>query len=172
MMRAGYYDESLALTRNAGEVANLLQLFASEPESLRRWKSLSGRERWSDFRPKRVRDALASSGDLLITEERYSRLSEIATHATPETRPQAHNPLARPSQAPVFQAAGALVALNEAALAAAVLTIPATALIDVGTARRLKILEAARSLAEQLGGANLLEIDEYYEGVRRRLGAA
>src|SRR5690242_12947707 len=99
---------------------------------------------------------LEASGGVLISSERYTRLSEIATHATPDTRPQAHNPLLAPNVVPIFQIGGALVALNEAAIVAAVVTIPATALIDHGLERQSLILGAAEQLAEQLGGANVL----------------
>jgi hypothetical protein len=34
----GYYDESLALTRNLGEIANLLFLFAARPELPEVWR--------------------------------------------------------------------------------------------------------------------------------------
>ena len=93
LLRLGYYDESLSLSRNAGEVANLLALFERDSPALADWRALSGPERWGKYRPARVRTMLEAHGGPLISTDRYSRLSEIGTHATPSTRPQAHNPL-------------------------------------------------------------------------------
>jgi hypothetical protein len=138
-----------------------------QPQMLEEWKSLDGRARWARYRPKAVRDALDATRDVLYSEERYSRVSELATHVTPETRPQAHNPFGIPSQATIFQMAGLLISLNEAALVTCLVTVPATALIDHGRDMRLQLLNAGKRLAEQLGGADVLEIDEYYEQVRR-----
>jgi hypothetical protein len=166
LFRFGYYDESLALTRNAGEVVNLLQLFASDSSALDEWKALPSRERWTRYKPSAVRAKLARSDQVLISAERYARLSEVATHVTPNTRPQAHNPFGIPSQAPVFQPPGMLLALNEAAVATALLMIPATALIDHGRARRLELLHAGRRLGENIGRADILEIQDWYAEVR------
>jgi hypothetical protein len=71
----------------------------------------------------------------------------------------------------VFQASGALVSLNEAAMVAALITLPATALIDHRPQRRLLILHAGRRLGEQLGGVNVIDVDEYYEHARSTLKA-
>jgi hypothetical protein len=109
LMRTGYYDESLGLCRNVGETANLLRLFEMQPQVLEEWKHLDGRARWGRYRPKAVRDALGVTGDVLYSEERYSRVSELATHVTPDTRPQAHNPFGIPSQATIFQMSGLLI---------------------------------------------------------------
>ncbi len=145
LFRCGYYDEAMSLARNAGEVANLFALFEQNRAAFDDWRALDGKKRWQNYRPAKVREALKDAGALLITDDRYSKLGALATHAVPETRPQAHNPFGAPNQVPNFQLPGMLVTLNEVALVAAVITIPATALIDTGPGRRQQVLRAGVS---------------------------
>src|SRR5262245_48629772 len=45
LMRLGFYDESLVLSRGIGEIANLFLLFKEEPRALEEWKVSSRGER-------------------------------------------------------------------------------------------------------------------------------
>src|SRR5712691_8505144 len=47
----GYYDESLALTRNLGEIANLLFLFAARPDLEETWRLADDATRRKAFSP-------------------------------------------------------------------------------------------------------------------------
>ena len=47
----GQYDESLLLTRSIGEIANLVFLFAQDPESFAAWSTASENDRRRDFSP-------------------------------------------------------------------------------------------------------------------------
>src|SRR4051794_4920762 len=54
----GLYDESLALTRSVGEIANLLFLFVNDDSARRSWQSGSKQILKREFRPVNVRLAL------------------------------------------------------------------------------------------------------------------
>jgi hypothetical protein len=119
LAKFGLYDEALTLVRNIGELANLLFLFAWSPADLATWKGMSRRERMAVYRPAAVRIKLSKVETKLIPmgDEKHRLLSERAAHVTPDTRPQVHNVLGRPSLGGLFQAVGFLVCLNELALA-------------------------------------------------------
>jgi len=164
----GFYDEALALTRGVGELANLFMLFAQDSASLDDWKRCSRRDRLQKYSPYHVRLALERHGvNPPISQERYALLSERAAHATPETAPQAHNPLGIPTAGASLQEAGLLVALNEIAVAVSLATSFGALLLDLDKEVKREILDAAKSLADSIGGATITEIDDYYAEVLR-----
>ncbi len=113
LLKFGFYDESLTLTRNIGEVANLFYLFATKPDSCEQWRSLDSRSRQREFGPVAVRKKLEAAGKPIPIDQTLSKgLSEIGVHPTPDIKPEAHNPLGIPMVAHL-QEAGALLALNE-----------------------------------------------------------
>lgn len=92
MISDNLYDESLNLTRSIAEATNLLFLFNEDQEALEAWKAASRRERLDKFGPGVVRRALhKASGVIPVSDEAYRELCEVATHVTPETRPNNHD---------------------------------------------------------------------------------
>ncbi len=88
----GYYDESLALTRNLGEIANLLFLFAAKPDSLEAWQLADEKKRKSDFTPVKVRLKLEEINLVPpIDQSRYGLLCEAGVHLGPSVSPQTFN---------------------------------------------------------------------------------
>jgi hypothetical protein len=111
---SGYYDESLALTRSVGEIANLLFLFAAKPEALERWRGADEALRKKEFGPVKVRIQLEALGlTPPVTADRYGQLSEVGTHVVPTVAPQAFNEHGRPTLGARFQYQGLMVVLNE-----------------------------------------------------------
>lgn len=168
LMRFGFYDEALANVRGVGEVANLLFLFAFEPDALEEWRATSAKERRRNFQPLRVRQRLEQIGEQPpISQERYSLLSE-RLHSSPEP-PRAHNPFRVPVLAAVYQPMGALLVLNELAAAVA-LAASGTALVQEGRLdddRRGALAQAASDLGERLGGVSITEVEALHEELER-----
>jgi hypothetical protein len=131
LLLLGFYDESLSLTRSIGEIANLFFLFNADGATLSQWKESTKDQRRNHFGPGRVRGRLQTMNlPLLIDDARYGELCEVATHPTPETKPQAHNLLGMPCCGAEFQDAGVLVALNDLALATGWALIPIPTLLN------------------------------------------
>ena len=165
MLRFGFYDEALLLCRAMGETSNLLQLFATDKESLRSWKSASRSERIREFGPAKVRIRLEKQTGPSVNKERYRLLSERAAHVTPDTKPQSHNALGMPTAVPIIQEAGLLVCLNELALALSTATAFGALVLELDDELRKRITSEARALIENIGGATITEIDEYHRRV-------
>lgn len=166
LMRLGFYDETLVLCRGIGEVANLLDLFQQDRHAFEKWKSSSRRDRLKEFGPVGVRlrlEALQASPP--ISQQRYTLLSERAAHVHPGTKPQAHNILGLPMAGATLQAEGLLVCLNELAVALSLATAFGALLLDLDKELENRIIASARSLAEEIGGATITEIDDYYRDV-------
>ncbi len=87
------YDEALNLTRSIAEITNLMVLFDGRPEIFARWKTASRKERLNEFSPAKIREKLQKNGwsILPVSKEAYQELCEIATHVTPDTRPNRHD---------------------------------------------------------------------------------
>lgn len=151
----GYYDESLALTRNLGELANLLFLFAAEPASLALWRSADEKQRKREFGPVKVRLKLEDRGlRPPVDESRYSLLCEVGVHVQPTVAPQSYNEHGRATLGAQFQDEGFMCALNELALAVAeaaacVSTFPGNA------ERRMSLRVASEVLLNTVGGLDL-----------------
>jgi hypothetical protein len=172
LLRFGLYDEALATVRHVGEIANLLFLFTIDPRGLDEWRTATPRDRWVSFRPAAVRQRLEKAGEQVpITSERYGLLSEGAIH--PSARPpQSHNPLGI-SVTATYQRVGALLVLNELALATAFVALAAA--LSPGTLeadRKRQLLSAGRSLAEGIGGVTVTDVERLYEDLRRQPGFA
>jgi hypothetical protein len=112
----GYYDESLALTRNLGEMANLLFLFAARPDLVETWRSGDDKARWKEFRPAKVRRTLEEMNLCPPVDElRYGLLCEVGVHLVPSVSPQSFNEHGRSTLGATFQYEGLMCALNELA---------------------------------------------------------
>lgn len=159
----GFYDESLALTRSIGETANLLFLFYQATTSLAEWQSLSKQHRLRQFSPVKVRIRLEEAGLLVpIQETRYAELCEVATHPTPHTKPQSHNPLGIPTAGARYQEAGVLVALNELSAAAAFSLIPLPKLLVHPEERRIELKAAGLALLRSVGGVDITTVKDLF----------
>jgi hypothetical protein len=170
LLLMGFYDESLSLTRNVGEIANLLLLFNQDASALPQWLVSSKQLRMKEFGPAAVRKRLEVIGRdksvdlqlLYVNQERYGSLCELATHPTPQTKPQAHNALGIPFSAGEFQEAGLLVSLNELAEAVSRAVIPLPKLLGYDNQRRSEIQERASILLSSVGKLSVENQQEMY----------
>jgi hypothetical protein len=158
-----YYDESLSLARNVGEIANLLSLFQNDPAALTKWETLPGDKRWREFRPKAVRTKLLALGHpLLVTEAEYSVLSEVATHVGPTTSPQTLSTAQRPKLG-TFPTVYALVTcLNELGWAVGSVCLPGALLLLKGKEAKA-LLELGAQLLRSVGGLRLDKVPAMYK---------
>jgi hypothetical protein len=164
LLCSGYYDESLALSRNLGEVANLFWFFLHRPAELDRWRQSDEKTRKRDFSPVRIRIALENAGvPVPIDEARYAGLCETAVHAGPNTAPQAHNPVGVPTLGAVFQEAGYLASLNELAGATGVCAAGMIRLLNLGD-REQRLKESSVALLRAVGGVDLAAVRNSLSG--------
>lgn len=155
LLCAGYYDESLALSRSLGEVANLLWLFRHMPDEQERWRSADKHTRWKEFSPLKVRLSIEDAGlPVPIDKTRYAGLCDTAVHVRPETAPQVYNPLGLPTLGSVFQEGGCLASLNELAGATGVCAVGLIPLLTMEE-RRQRLKESAVSLLRSVGSVDL-----------------
>lgn len=168
LLRHGYYDESLSLTRSIAETANLLFLFWQEPAAFDQWKKTDKAARLREFSPAAVRRQLKKR-DMPIPADsaRYSEFCEIATHVTPATKPQAHNPLQIPTLGSYFQAAGFLMALNELSDMVAFSTFAASRLVVLEKPVAREIALASAELIRNAGGIGILNIRQALESSKQ-----
>jgi hypothetical protein len=149
----GYYDESLALSRTVGEIANLLWLCQQDEASFTAWRTLNGKARWAQFRPKAVRQSLEAKGCVvLVKEDDYSALSGLSAHPSPDTSPQNMGLHGRPTTGGQFRPDTFLISLNEIAYAVAVVALAGIPLFLKGKPA-VAILELSRATIENVGGA-------------------
>ncbi len=124
LLRIAYYDEALNEVRSLGELGNLLSLFWTEPDEIDRWRSLSDRERQREFSPAAVRNTLKTrSGNLVMDDYTYRELCELATHVTPQTKPNWHNDFSRPIVGGIPQTDGAQRVLERLASVSAAVAV-------------------------------------------------
>jgi hypothetical protein len=158
----GYYDESLTLSRSIGEIANLLWLFQSDHSTLDAWKTLDGRARWNNFRPAAVRRKLVALNQVvLVDEDDYSVLSEVATHVSPGTSPQTLGVHRRPNLGGFFLEDAFIAALNELAWNTGVVCLPAGLLL-LTDAPRKRVLQAGADLLAAVGGIRVSKLGEFW----------
>ena len=162
LVRFGFYDEVLVLSRGLGEIANLMQLFVCDPGSFNEWKNASPTIIRKEFSPVKVRVKIESTTlSPIINKDRYGLLSERATHVHPETTPQMHNVYEQPVAGAKLQDAGILICMNELALPICIIALYSAKLLNIENTISMHIMLSARRLAEQLGGINITTIDEY-----------
>ena len=161
LLRFGFYDESLAITRTIGETANLFFLFVHDRSALAEWLSMDEKTRWRTFRPLKVRETLAAKGlPLPVTHTRYADLSEISAHVTPDTKPNAHHEHQRPSSGGYFKDVSSLMALNELAAVVAIAAFAAAQLAELDDVHRKLVSEASHDLLLSVGGVSLATLKD------------
>jgi hypothetical protein len=161
LYRMGYYDESLMLTRGIGEIANLLHLFYQEPSKISTWENLNDRQRFSQFKPSKVRNQLVSLiGFAPIDSERYSKLCSVGTHPDPNEIPGHYTGTGIPVLGMVLQEAGAFVAMNELgfALGLVLSTIPKLLKLEKNLGKEMQ--EAALHLIRELGDFTIINYNQ------------
>jgi len=110
----GYYDESLALTRNLGEIANLMFLFAARPDLEETWRLADDATRRKAFSPVKVRCTLEEMNlQPPVDKSRYGLLCEVGVHLVPSVSPQMFNDHGRSTLGARFQDEGLMCAFNE-----------------------------------------------------------
>lgn len=151
LLKFGFYDESLALCRNMGENANLLNLLALDSEALTDWKASQ-----EGFRPVEVRRQIeAIQGKVLIDRYRYQTLSSVAVHANPTTIPQTYNPIRLPVVGAQAQDEGIMLCLNELALPLAVSAAFGARLINLEPEIKERIKSSAVDLLRRAGAITI-----------------
>lgn len=166
LLRFGFYDESLVLSRAIGETANLLQLFCHNRDALQDWRALSRTDRIKRFSPVKVRCRLEElETSPLINEERYRQVCERVVHAQPKTRPQSYNILGIPGTGATFQREGVLICLNEVALPTSGAACFGALILDLEVGVKETIVSAAKGLVKEIGCMDITEIDDYHRHV-------
>ena len=157
LLRAGFYDDALALARTIGEAANLLFMFAQIPTEYDRWSTISDAQRRKDFSPIKVRLSLEEKGiPIPIDQHRYSDLSEIAVHLTPHSRPNSHHRDQRPASGGHFNLVNAIAALNEVSGVIAISGFSIVQLIKgLSPDHKKQVMLTARALLQSVGAVNL-----------------
>ena len=151
----GYYDESFALIRNIGEIANLLFLFAAQPDSLQTWRSASEQKRKREFGPVKVRLKLeALNLRPPIDESRYGLLCEVSVHVVPSMSPQTYNEQNRPTLGAKFQDTGLICTLNELSVVVAESAACLSTFPNIGD-RAVPLRTAAELLLNVVGNLDL-----------------
>jgi hypothetical protein len=137
-------------------------LFRLDPAAFSEWKEAKRTERMREFGPAPVRRRLEKlDAKPPVDHERYRLLSERAAHVHPETKPQSFNLLEIPLAAPLFQQEGVLVCLNELARPLVFSMAFGAGLLNLDGAVRAEVNDAARMLAEQIGGATITEMQAF-----------
>jgi hypothetical protein len=161
LARGGLYDESFNALRTAGEIVNLLTLFQIDSSVLVEWRAASPAQRFALARPSKVMTRLAAEGRQASSLDlaKYDLMSRIA-HGNTSDAPQSHNAIGLPLTSGVFQEAGFLVAMNEAALSASLAILAGVNLIDLAPQLARGLLHDARELVSVTGSITLTTVNE------------
>ncbi|NML43994.1 hypothetical protein HHL11_09555 [Ramlibacter sp. G-1-2-2] len=147
----GYYDESLALSRNISEIGNLMQLFFSDAAHIRKWIDSSEKERRHDYSPAAVRKTIEALDGVVPTDkDHYAWLCEVGTHVNPSTLPGAHNDERRPILGSIFQTQGHETSVRALAWAVCTVAGPLAKLAILERQHANELLEQTLSLVELL----------------------
>jgi hypothetical protein len=165
----GFYDESMALARSIGELANLLLLFSQDASAFAEWRTATRRERLAKYSPAKVRERLEQLPlPVGVGRDRYAALCEIGVHATPETKPNLHSPDRRPRLGAHFQVPGAIVSMNELAFALGLVMAGGCRLVaDPNVKKKLK--DGSVDLIRSIGGMTILNLPAALESMRAEL---
>jgi|TARA_R100000501_G_scaffold10533_2_gene20554 hypothetical protein len=161
LLRSGFYDESLMLTRGIGEIANLLWLFREEDE-LEHWRTAERSDRLKHFSPAAVRKKLRSRMPIEppISDSRYRQLCEVGSHPVPWIGPNLFSGSTRPILGHVVQPLGLMIAVNELCFAASVAAPPVALLLNLKEEAADGLQKSWTAVFESIGG---ITIDRYHE---------
>ncbi|MGI8624459.1 MAG: hypothetical protein ACR2NB_13490 [Solirubrobacteraceae bacterium] len=172
LMQGASYDEALSLLRTAGEVTNLLTLFAQDADALDRWRRAGEKDRYLTLRPGAVLKQLAASGASTVFDfDAYDQLSRIA-HGNSTDAPQGHSGSSgsRPSRL-LVQEAGVFLVLNEASAVVTYALLAAASLLELSSSKRLELLQEGRDLVGFIGGVRLGNRDAMWAAFEAGLNA-
>jgi hypothetical protein len=149
LLRSGYYDEPLGLTRQIAERANLLELFLLEPGSLDDWAGAGERERQKRFSAFNVRMRLERSGiPPVVTKDHYAFLSAFGIH--PGRIPQQFGEHFPPTIGTALRWRGILTVLRDLSFAVAMVGETGAALLsDDDRIPGGKIIQTAKGLLDE-----------------------
>jgi hypothetical protein len=162
LAKMAFYDEALNIVRSIGEIANLFELFAFDPNAIDEWRKSDRAYRLEHLSPAKIRRRLLALGQTpAMTEDTYRNLCEISTHPIPELRPQQFNHGGRSMTGGVYvQEAGFLVVLNELAITASLLVAFATIVCNVPKSAAQEIGGACAMCAKSAGGVTLASVGQ------------
>jgi hypothetical protein len=156
LLQFGFYDESLSIIRNIGEIANLILLFSIDNSAFDHWMSLSQDQSSQIFKPSEVRKRLQPLGKVAqINGQRYGILCKIGTHPSPNTVPQRHSLSGKSTLGGYYQAQGALLAMNELAIPLMYIAMCLPKIVDILPEQKEALNDAGKALASSIGGVNL-----------------
>jgi hypothetical protein len=161
LVRGGFYDESLALIRGVGEIANLLWLFNIDVPQLGKWQKASPKARLEGFSPASVRRKLEQTvyRDVTITADRYRKLCEIGVHPMPGITPAHYTGTGRPMLGGMMQPVGVYVCLSELGYAVGASALPLIDLLNPDKDVKQLLFDASARLMNSLGGFNIITYD-------------
>jgi len=84
---SGYYQVTVSSVRDVLETANLVDYFTIDRSLVSKWRTADDKERWKQFKPAVVRDALSRRDGGNAKKNRvsiYSALSSYGTHPSPK----------------------------------------------------------------------------------------
>jgi hypothetical protein len=167
----GYYDESLALTRNISEIANLIALFNYDATAFAEWKTLDEQTAWEKYGPAKVRKKIEQlNGIVPIAKEHYGRLCTIGTHLNPSTSPQSFNIDKIPTVGAFFQELGFIVALNELALSMGIVGGGTFKLGTIDKSIKNEIKNASIKLVKESGSITTDNLQTVWDDVIKSRG--
>ncbi len=138
----GYYDESLALIRNIGEIANLVNLFLSDDKKYREWIDASDKTRMREFRPAGIREMLKTNEVLVpFEDDHYRFLCEAAVHPVPHRSPNTYSHNGQPVLGLVFQEKGFEVSFWNLLWATSVVCGPIAKMAEIDQSRAEEFVE-------------------------------
>lgn len=162
LLRMGYYDESLGITRSIGEATNLLQLFAIDREKLQDWLALDEPSRMKKYSPAKVRLTLEQAGSHVpMNKETYALLSGISAHTTPDTHPNSYLAGERPTSGGHYNPIAALACLNELGFSAAMATLALNAILDLPNEVKIANLNESKELISNVGRLRMTCLNEF-----------
>ena len=117
LTRLGLYNKAVALLRAAAELVNLIELLTIDQKALQQWLSLSAHDRWRDFRPAKVQERIAATGNPAILDRNiYAAMCEFGVHVTPESASFSHQFDGRVHVGGEFSIPALFLVLNELAI--------------------------------------------------------
>jgi hypothetical protein len=149
LLQAGYYDESIGLSRQIGERANLLQLFLMDGNSLAEWKQYDDDRRRQRFKAYDVRTRLERLGNVpVVNMGHYRMLSGFGIH--PGATPQYFGESFPPTPGGHFRMRGMMISLSELAYNVGMIGGTGAALLgDDGRIPSGRMIQAATALMEE-----------------------
>ena len=145
----GYYDEALALVRNIGEIANLLNLFWCDGDRTREWLDANEGTRRQTFSPGGIRGMLRDNNALVpFDDDHYGFLCRTAVHPVPHQAPNTYSEHGRPVLGAVFQERGFSLSFWNLLWATAMVCGPLAKIAILDRSRAEELVELTKPVVE------------------------